>query len=264
MKERVITAICLLIVILPLIYLGGNWFLALMLIAATIATSEMLAMHDQLGKIPMWIKVITLLGNLWVVFVPTFQTLTFYDAQFIGMFVVVLLLVINGIRIKKGQTHIGIYPLVIFYIGYTFRSLLHIRFHSLTLFIFLIVTVVLTDSAAYFSGRFLGKHKLAPKISPKKTVEGAIGGWIIGFAFAFIFGWQQQIFQTPAILIILAIGIPILSQIGDLVASAFKRRYGIKDYGKIFPGHGGVMDRVDSQLLAALLIYFMIQIGGLS
>jgi len=263
MKERVITAICLLAVVLPLIYFGGYWFMGLGLVATTIATYEMIAMHDKEHHIPLWIKGITFIGVLLVVFVPNFRTLAFYDAQFISISFATLLLVINWIRIKKGQGDIRLYPLIIFYIGFSFRALLQIRSHSLTLFIFLIATVILTDSAAYFIGRSFGKHKLAPKISPKKTIEGAIGGWLIGFGFAFVFGFLQDLFSQTWILIVLAIGVPILSQIGDLIASAFKRHYDIKDYGKIFPGHGGVMDRVDSQLLAAFLIYVIIQFNGL-
>ena len=262
MKERVITAIFLLAVILPLIYFGGNWFLALMVVAASIAAWEMIAMHDLNKKIPLWIKGLTLLGTLWVVLVPADSNLTFYDAPFISIIFATTLLVINRIRVSKDQMHIGLYPLIIFYIGFTFRALFYIRIHHLMLFIFLIVTVILTDSAAYFAGRFFGRHKLAPKISPKKTVEGAIGGWLIGSAFALIFGLWQHLFTTNWLLITLAICLPALAQMGDLIASAFKRKYGIKDYGKLFPGHGGVMDRVDSQLLAALLIYLITSFGG--
>ena len=263
MKERIITAICLLAVVLPLIYFGGYWFMGLGLIATSIAIWEMVAMHDQDNRVPFWIKVIVFIGTLFVVFIPGFRTPDFYNAQFGSMVFATILLVINWIRIKKGQGDIRLYPLIIFYIGFSFRALLEIRSHSLELFLFLIVTVILTDSAAYFAGRFFGKHKLAPKISPKKTIEGAIGGWLIGGGFAFIFGFVQDLFAHTWILAVLAIGVPILSQIGDLVASAFKRHYNIKDYGKIFPGHGGVMDRVDSQLLAAFLIYVMIQLNGL-
>ena len=86
---------------------------------------------------------------------------------------------------------------------------------------------------------------------------------LVGFIFALVFGLMQGLFAQTWVLIVLAIGVPLLSQMGDLVASIFKRHYDIKDYGNIFPGHGGVMDRVDSQLLAAFLIYMIIQFGGL-
>ena len=264
MKERIITAICMLAVVLPLIYLGGYWFAVLIFIATAIAAWEMMEMHDKDRKIPLWIKGITFIGTLLVAFLPTFRGPTFYDAQFISIVFVLVLLVLNAVRTKKDQEDrdISLYPFIIFYIGYAFRALLHIREHSLMLFIFLITTVVLTDSMAYFAGRFFGKNKLAPKISPKKTVEGAIGGWLSGAAFAIVFGLANNLFTETWILIVLAICLPILSQIGDLVASALKRKYEIKDFSNIFPGHGGVMDRVDSQMLAGILLYMVLYFGG--
>ena len=263
MKERIITGICLLAVVLPLIFLGGYWLKGLLLVATVIATHEMIAMHDKKHRAPLWIKGITFVGVLFVVFIPGFRTPDFFNAQYGSIVFTTLLIVINWIRVKKDQGDVRLYPLLIFYIGFSFRALLQIRNDSLALFIFLMATVILTDSAAYFVGRLLGKHKLAPKISPKKTIEGAVGGWLVGCGFALIFGSTQNLFAQPWILIVLATCVPILSQMGDLVASAFKRHYDIKDYGKIFPGHGGVMDRIDSQMLAAILIYFMILGGGI-
>ena len=263
MKERILTAICLLAVVIPLVYLGGYWFMGLILIATGIATYEMLTMHDRENRIPLWIKGITFIGTLCVVLMPVFRMPAFYNAQFVSIGFVLALLVVSAIRAKKGQEDISLYPLIIFYVGYSFRALVEIRNQSLTLFIFLIATVILTDSMAYFAGRFFGKHKLVPKISPKKTVEGAIGGWLAGVVFAIGFGLRTELFAQMWVLIVLALLLPILSQIGDLVASALKRQHDIKDFGKIFPGHGGVMDRVDSQMLAAILIYMMILFGGL-
>jgi len=255
-KERIITAICMLAVVLPLIYFGGYWFAGLMLIATVIATWEMIAMHNHLFKVPMLVKALLLISTLGIAFVPDL---------FMALWVsgVAIFLLIACYALKKITVETSIFYLkTLIYIGFSFKALLAIRNHSLSLFIFLIAIVILTDSAAYFTGRFFGKHKLAPKISPKKTVEGAIGGWLIGSGFALFFGVTHHLFTERWMLMVLAIGLPILSQVGDLVASSMKRKYGIKDYGKLFPGHGGVMDRVDSQLLAALLIYGMIQIGG--
>jgi len=254
-KERIITAICLLAVVLPLIYFGGYWFMGLILIAAGIATLEMMAMHDQLKKVLFGAKAITFIGTFLVVLMPHIR-----ESLILGALAMMLLLILS-MRIKN-QGDIRFHLLIIPYIGLSFRALIEVRNHSLELLFFSIATVILTDSAAYFAGRFFGKRKLAPTISPKKTVEGAIGGWLVGFGFAFVFALTQNLFTEMWVLVVLAVGLPVLSQIGDLVASAFKRHYGIKDYGKLFPGHGGVMDRVDSQLLAAVLIYVIIQMGG--
>jgi len=256
-KERIITGICLLAVVLPLVYFGGYWFMGLILFATVIATHEMLAMHDTLTKVPKWIKVLAMVATLGIVFSPTLSKAGFILGSH-SIFLWFICLALKKINVETGS----FYTKALIYVGFSFRALLGIRNHSLTLFIFLMAIVILTDSMAYFTGRFFGKHKLAPKISPKKTVEGAIGGWLAGAVFAIVFGLLAGLFSQSWILIVLALFLPILSQIGDLVASALKRQYDIKDFGKMFPGHGGVMDRVDSQMLAAILIYVIILIGG--
>ena len=111
------------------------------------------------------------------------------------------------------------------------------------------------DTAAYFTGVFLGRHKMAPVLSPKKTWEGAAGGIIgaavLGVLFALIF--KQNI---PMYLLISLIG-SVVSMIGDLTASAIKRNMDIKDYGRLIPGHGGMLDRVDSIIFTAPVVYYL-------
>lgn len=120
-----------------------------------------------------------------------------------------------------------------------------------------------TDSGAYLAGRAFGKHKMAPKISPKKTIEGAVGGIlfsvVLNLAAFFIF--QKITGQTPMpwwLIAIITIPISFLGMMGDLSASVIKRNYGIKDFGKLFPGHGGVMDRFDSALFTFSALYAIV------
>lgn len=115
-----------------------------------------------------------------------------------------------------------------------------------------------TDIFAYFTGRFFGKHKLIPKVSPKKTVEGSIGG-IVFCAISYVaYGFVLEKFfsQKPNYIVLacIAVVISVVSQIGDLTLSQIKRKYGIKDYGKIMPGHGGLLDRFDSVLAVSLIL----------
>ena len=112
-----------------------------------------------------------------------------------------------------------------------------------------------TDVMAYFTGYAFGKHKLCPSISPKKTIEGAIGGTIGSIIICGVFGYFLANEYFVHCLIIGALG-GIVSQLGDLTASVFKRKMGIKDYGNLIPGHGGVLDRVDSVLFTAPLVYY--------
>ncbi len=121
-----------------------------------------------------------------------------------------------------------------------------------------VLAVMSTDAAAYAGGRTLGRRQLAPAISPNKTVEGAIFGWLGGagavLALDQIFGLEAGIWP----LILLALALPVAAQLGDLAESLFKRAQGVKDSSNLIPGHGGVLDRLDSLLFGLPTIYFFL------
>ena len=119
------------------------------------------------------------------------------------------------------------------------------------------------DTCAYCVGVLFGKHKLAPVLSPKKSIEGAIGGVagaaVLGFLYALTFQTQMAGIKNPQLVCALACAIAaVISQIGDLAASAIKRNHQVKDYGHLIPGHGGVLDRFDSMIFTAPAIYFAV------
>ena len=147
------------------------------------------------------------------------------------------------------------------YIPYMFGYLLlfdHITKGLFYIWMIFIIAFV-TDTAAYFVGRAIGKHKLCPRISPKKTVEGAVGGTL--FAVAGLIGYGLIVkynfdFDLPIYLYaILGIFGSIASQCGDLTASMIKRKMELKDFGKVLPGHGGILDRFDSILFTLPIVY---------
>ena len=120
------------------------------------------------------------------------------------------------------------------------------------------IIAFMTDIFAYFSGYLFGKHKLIPKVSPKKTIEGSIGG-IMGSTIAcIVFGYLFNI--NLAVVVFLGFFGSIVAQIGDLFASSIKRYVGIKDYGKLIPGHGGILDRFDSVILVSPFVYTIINL----
>ncbi|MBQ5801294.1 MAG: phosphatidate cytidylyltransferase, partial [Clostridia bacterium] len=143
-----------------------------------------------------------------------------------------------------------------FYVTASFGTLALLYLNSSVFFPLVFVGAWVTDTFAYFTGFFFGRHKLIPEVSPKKTIEGAIGGTLfatVGFAVVgIIYGYS-----TRNIIILAVIGIfaSIVSQLGDLSASLVKRHHGIKDYGSLFPGHGGVLDRFDSILAVSAFLY---------
>ena len=141
-----------------------------------------------------------------------------------------------------------------------------VKLEGLYLILFGFVCSWVTDIGAYFVGRFLGKHKLSPKISPKKTVEGAIGGVVFAALInaLVLFVFDRWIFDSEYlayyVIIPLSIVLSIISMFGDLSASVIKRNFGVKDFGKLIPGHGGIMDRFDSCLFVFPTLFFAVKI----
>lgn len=142
--------------------------------------------------------------------------------------------------------------------------------HGIFLILFILFSACMTDTCAYFAGSFLGKHKLCPKISPKKTVEGAIGG-VLGCVLANVIlyaVYSNFIFESSAnnyaAIVIASVITSIVGMCGDLTASLIKRNYGIKDFGNLIPGHGGIMDRFDSIMFVSAAFYAVFNIFEVS
>lgn len=167
-----------------------------------------------------------------------------------------------------------------FYVGFGISSILALRMMGVRFIVYLFLITLLTDIFAYFFGMLFGKHKMIERISPKKTWEGAIGGTVVGtvaatlFAFLYgnlfsaslntggfntifsVFSGVENIHPAAQFIVIMLVSLvaSVAGQIGDLVASRFKRTYDIKDFGNIFPGHGGILDRFDSSILVAMVL----------
>lgn len=142
------------------------------------------------------------------------------------------------------------------------------KHYDLFFILFGLFAAWLTDTFAYFTGRFLGKHKMCPNISPKKTVEGAIGGVVGGVlsnVILFII-FDKYFFTTHALSFVWVISVTVILTLvgmcGDLTASVVKRNFGVKDFGNILPGHGGVMDRFDSGLFVLSMLWVLITLTG--
>jgi len=151
----------------------------------------------------------------------------------------------------------------IFYVSlfFSYLLLLYAENSGPMLIMFLLCVTWGGDAAAYFVGTWKGRHPLCPRISPKKTIEGAAGGLLGSMATALI--CQALFLKGTAVPVILAAGagINIMNQLGDISESLLKRAFGIKDSGALFPGHGGVLDRIDSILFAAPFFYYWVQVA---
>lgn len=148
------------------------------------------------------------------------------------------------------------------YVIFSFTSISFIRYVDTKVGIWNLVIILVSawgsDVFAYFTGRFFGKHKLIPEVSPKKTIEGSIGGIVCATGLAVLYGFivskATDLVPNYIVLAICGFVLSAVSQVGDLIASLIKREHGVKDYGNIFPGHGGVMDRFDSVLSISTIL----------
>ncbi|HIW72206.1 MAG TPA: phosphatidate cytidylyltransferase [Candidatus Levilactobacillus faecigallinarum] len=257
MKQRVITAIVALIIFIPIIIAGGIWVDIAAFALGLVALSEVLIMRKKLLVSPE--AIISGLGIL-VVIAPShwFTDLPHYLNSWYIVYLFVLLLLVRTVfsRNRFSFDDAGVITLSMLYIGIGFHFFIAARAVSLTALLYALFIVWLTDSGAYMIGRKLGRHKLAPHISPNKTWEGSIGGTVVATIIVSIYWYFFPIghFSLPT-MVLLTLIFSIVGQLGDLVESALKRYYDVKDSGKILPGHGGILDRFDSLLLVLPVIH---------
>jgi phosphatidate cytidylyltransferase len=251
MKQRVITAVIALILFIPIVVVGGLWIDWLVAAFAAIGIAEIFLMKKQILVSVDFL--LALLATLtWTVPNSFFNFLPSHITKFGVYFALVMLMLVWTVLSKNKTTFddVGVYTIASLYIGTGFHYMAAIRNASsgLALLCYVFVVVWTTDIAAYMVGRKFGKHKLWPVISPNKTWEGSIGAVIFAVILAAIYVNCVAMPVSKTVLIIAAFFLSIVGQLGDLVESAYKRFYGVKDSGKILPGHGGILDRFDSML----------------
>lgn len=258
MKQRVITAVIALIIFIPLIVYGRVPLSLAALVLGIIALDEVLIMKKML-----LVSFEAIFSNIGVILliVPD-NWLTWLPSQlnrFFLFYVVVMLILLHTVVKKKRFTFddAGVLTLAMLYIGTGFHYFISARADGLTTLLFAMLIVWLTDSGAYMIGKQIGKHKLAPRISPNKTWEGSIGGTVAATIILAVYLWFFPVGYSWVIMVGLTLILSIIGQFGDLIESALKRFYGVKDSGKILPGHGGILDRFDSMLLVMPCLYLL-------
>lgn len=240
MKTRIITALLIILCVIPPLVYGGILIGALLAFIIIAGGIELMALSEHKGVWPFIIKPIAILCVFLLLYVTPALTYPLMG---------IICLIFLSIPIFTDRYHAKDAFLCIAYILFFYAiasAFLNIFKTDRLLVWYIIIATYATDTGAYFCGRFLGKHKLNVRISPKKTWEGAVGGWICGALLSFVFAY---VLLPDLSLITIAAGSCIMSitgQIGDLAFSAIKRCFQIKDFSDLLPGHGGVLDRVDS------------------
>ena len=255
MRQRVITAVIALALFLPIIIFdfGGVSVALLGAALAAVGVYELfrmkgLAIVSFEGILSAIGAILLVLPNAWFSFLPDRAD------KFMLFYLVVMLLL--GISVISKNTYTmdeAAFPVIVsLYVGIGFQNFVNARLESLVVLCFGLFIVWATDIGAYMFGRKYGNRKLWPEISPNKTIEGALGGilsaLVVALIYLLVFPAKDYFNQGTFVLLIATVIFSIVGQFGDLVESAFKRHYGVKDSGNILPGHGGILDRFDSLL----------------
>lgn len=259
--KRLISGIILVILAIVLVGSGGSILFFATGIISLIGLFELYRVmkieKSLLGAVG-YLAAVSYYGMLWV-----------KDEQYVTLMAIAVLMVLMSLYVftfpKYKTEEVTVTFFGVFYVAVMLSYLYQVRVMADGKYLVWLIFLSSwgCDTCAYCVGMLFGKHKLAPVLSPKKSIEGAIGGAVgaavLGFLYARLFGDKMLQVGDPYLACAAACGIAaVISQIGDLAASAIKRNHNVKDYGNLIPGHGGILDRFDSMLFTAPAIYFAV------
>jgi phosphatidate cytidylyltransferase len=263
LAQRVLAGIVGVPLIFVLILVGGDWYVAA--VAAALAVAALEFQHPRFAGTSSlgWLAPMSLLAAAFAAAIAGgahagYQWVLWFTAVAL---VVSLAAVVVRFDAETALTDWSWTMAAVLYAGFLGSFIVLVRdlpdgrdWAFLTLF-----GTFAIDTAAFFTGRAFGRHKLAPRISPAKTIEGFIGGYAAGFAAIVLLNYFLGLRITGWQIVVLALLLPLFAAAGDLAESALKRAMRIKDASELIPGHGGVMDRLDSLLFAFTLVYLFYQ-----
>ena len=259
MKQRVISAAVAILIAIPFVVYGGVLYALGIGILGILGFREVLLLNKSHHDIPFVPSLLAIIAILLIMF-TNFNGENFaYGATYMHLIFTSLALMIPTLFYKKVKytTQDALYLIgIILFLGMGFNSFILARDAGLLMFIYLISIPIITDSAAMIIGSKIGKHKLCPDISPKKSWEGSIWGSILGtiipiLLYVLFFG------KLSFNIIIVTLILSVIGQLGDLLFSKIKRENEIKDFSNIMPGHGGILDRLDSMMVVFMSYVFL-------
>lgn len=260
MKTRIISAIIAAVIAIPLIWLGGYFFAAFACVLAVLAYKEIIDLKESHQEYPMLMAFLGFIIMMIIILSNNTDASIYKGITYQTLTMTILFLLIPTIFYKKDKyaTKDAFYLIgVVLLLGIVFNSFIILRTRNLYLFLYLLIIPMVTDIFAMLGGKYFGSNKMCPKLSPHKTWEGSIsgllGGTIIGIIFYVIFLGDFS-FRTVIITLLLS----VVGQIGDLIMSKIKRENNIKDFSNIMPGHGGILDRLDSVIFVFITYMFLL------
>ncbi len=267
MKTRLLTALGMAVVGIPILI-----FSKYVIFALTVAILSLIAVYEMLRTVGLHKKYLISVPAYVAAFAFPFlsyflaaeHTFGYLLVCVAGLFLYLIYTFFVAVFLKGALPFSAVSQAfcIATYVIFSFTSISFMRYMNektgLWTFVLVLICAWGSDVFAYFTGRLFGRHKLIPEVSPKKTVEGAIGGVICATGLAVLYGFivskATALLPNYIVLAVCGFVLSAVSQVGDLIASLIKREHGIKDYGNIFPGHGGVMDRFDSVLSITTLL----------
>lgn len=265
MKSRILSAIILILICVPLLIKGESYFALLALVVGVLCFKELYDLRLKEKKLSWLISILAYLAVGFLI-LNNYQgkelvlTLDYRILTFISLCFLVPLVIIGDN--KKYNLLDALYLIgCILFIGFSFNLMILIRNYSLTYFVYYLLIAIATDTFALIGGKLIGKNKLAPVISPNKTVEGFIVGTAMGTFIGMLY-YLTVINSSISYLniFIVTISLAMLGEIGDLVFSQIKRFYEQKDFSNIVPGHGGMLDLFDSLIFIIISVLLFINI----
>lgn len=260
MKNRIVSGIIMAAILILVLYFGGIFYAIGIGLIATVAFKELLDVKKDC-KIPSIMKIVGLVCMLMLTYVNIDGSSMIFGLSYETLSLVFLLLLAPTVFLTKRNYKIDdafYLSAVSILLGTIFNLFIMLYNESPLLFLFVIIIACATDIFALIGGGLIGRHKLT-KISPKKTIEGSVVGTIVAAIIATtyyaMFISNEHIFKTIIIVVILS----IVGQIGDLFFSLIKRENDVKDFSNMIPGHGGVLDRIDSVIFVLITFVFMMQ-----
>lgn len=255
MKQRIITGLVLLAIFLPSLIIGGYIFKGFLGICMVLSIYEMLHISNR-PKIRWYLYPLVLIFFLCSFLWNDQQLLiNSYEICIFLVMIMIAMVLDDTLTIDRASYIITMGILVCggFHSLYMMRKI-----YGFEYILMMALATYGCDTGAYFAGIAFGKHKLIPRLSPKKTVEGSMGGIALGTLLSFVYGMYVGILRKFPLLILACLVLTITGQFGDLVFSAVKRHFGVKDYSNLLPGHGGILDRLDSLLFNSVVFGLLI------
>lgn len=265
MKKRIISAIIALAIVIPLIVVGGVAFNIGVYIISLVALKELLDTKASKKQIPIFIQLIAYIFMTIILISNSKDISNVFTLDYrilAALFMAFLIPTVFYHERSKYSINDAFFLIgSLLFLGISMSLLILVRSINLNLLIFLLLIPMATDIFAYVTGMLIGKHKLLEEISPKKTIEGMVGGTLMGVFIGAMFHHSviDPTFSKIEILLICTF-LSLLGQYGDLVFSAIKRYFGKKDFSNLMPGHGGILDRLDSIIFVLLGFMFFINI----